>query len=45
LVGRSILLVIIIRIEQMGDIAQLFGSGLEGFNLFPQLRLLGLLLA
>jgi hypothetical protein len=45
LVGGNGLFVIILRIEKMGDVAQLFGSGLEGFDLLPQLRLLGLFLA
>jgi hypothetical protein len=40
-----VFLLILICIKQMGDVAQLLGRRLEGFDLFPQFSLLGLFLA
>jgi len=43
--GSAGFLLAVFFVQQMGNASQLFGCGLQSFNLFSQLCLLGLLLA
>jgi hypothetical protein len=43
--GRNVFIFFILGVQQVSDGAQLLGGRLEGFDLFSQLGLLGLLLA